>query len=97
MSAITYFHNQTRYYASIIRCSVREVFERMGEIAWANWVVGTMNIGSQNLLILCNMACCNNSKPGLKGMQRYSLLVVFSHSTLEGDTTPVLSVRDSGT
>ena len=30
MSAITYVLNQTRYYASLIRCSVRQVFERMG-------------------------------------------------------------------
>ena len=33
MSAITYILNQTRYYASLIRCSVRQVFERMGEMA----------------------------------------------------------------
>ena len=31
MSAITYFLNQTRYYASLIRCSVRQVFESMGK------------------------------------------------------------------
>ena len=33
MSAITYFLNQTRYYASLIRCLVRQVFERFGDMA----------------------------------------------------------------
>ena len=64
MSAITYVLNQTRYYASLIRCSVRQVFECMGEMAGANCVEGTMNIGFLNLLIFCNMAYCYNSNPG---------------------------------
>ena len=41
MIAINYFHNQTRHYSSLIRCSVRQVYERFGEMAWANWVEGT--------------------------------------------------------
>ena len=32
-NAITYVLNQTRYNASLIRCSVRKVFEHIGEIA----------------------------------------------------------------
>ena len=32
-TATTYFLNQTRYYASLIRCSVRQVYERFGEMA----------------------------------------------------------------
>ena len=81
MNAITYFLNKARYYASLIKCSVRQVFERLREMGWANCVEGTMNLGSQSL-ILCNMSRCYNSSPSLlqspKGMQRYSHLVVFS-------------------
>ena len=32
MNAITYFLNKARYYASLIRCSVRQVFERLREM-----------------------------------------------------------------
>ena len=41
----------------------RKVFEHVGEIAWANWVEGTMNLGFHNLLILYNMSCCYSSNP----------------------------------
>ena len=61
-NAITYFLTQTPYYASLNRCSVRQVFERITEMAWELLVEGTMNLGSQNL-ILCNMSCCYNSSP----------------------------------
>ena len=37
-SADTYFLNQTLQYASLIRCSVRQVFGRLGEMGWANCV-----------------------------------------------------------